>query len=285
MPKCGCNPGPNQTLDNFNGMRIGFLLLDENYMIEPYYQDDYATIYHGDCREILPQIEKANLVITDPPYGITQCDWDLRCEDFFEILAEYPIVTFAAAPYDKLLVCQNLLNYKYEWIWEKSHATGHLNCKTRPLNAHEHILVFGAAANLYVPNKTKGHVRKSATKRGDKTTLYGVQAFAPIAYDSTERFPRSVLKYASDKQRQCYHPTQKPVALCQFLVRTYPCNTTIDPFMGSGTTLVAAKLEGRKVVGIELEEKYCEIAAKRLSQTVLASLVPEKQKTQPEKDK
>ena len=135
------------------------------------------------------------------------------------------------------------------------------------MTAHENVLGFYSRLPTYNPIKTTGHPRKTAVKRQDLTPNYGKQDFAPISYDSTERYPRSVLVFPSDKQRSKLHPTQKPVALMEYFVRTYtnPGDTVLDNCMGSGTTGVACQATGRKFIGIEKNPTYFAIAQQRLA--------------------
>lgn len=233
-------------------------------------------LHHGDCFDVMPALapRSVDMVLADHPYGTTRCAWDSHLP-LKDLWAEYgrlcsgPIVLFAQTPFDKALGASNLCDLRYEWIWEKSHPTGHLNAKRAPMKAHENILVFCRGAVLYNPIKTGGHVRKTATKRRDQTPVYGAQDFAPIPYDSTERYPRSVLKFPSDKQRSNLHPTQKPVALCEYLIRTYtdPGATVLDNCMGSGTTGIACINTGRNFVGIEKNAAYFATAKTRITNT------------------
>lgn len=232
------------------------------------------TLHLGDCLEILPTLDaqSIDLVLADLPYGTTNCAWDTEI-DLQRLWAELnrvcrgPVLLFAQTPFDKALGASNLAALRYEWIWEKTHPTGHLNAKRAPMKAHENILVFCRGKPTYNPIKTTGHPRKTATKRADATPVYGAQRFAPLPYDSTERYPRSVLTFASDKQRSRLHPTQKPVALCEYLIRTHsnPGDTVLDCCMGSGTTGVAAHATGRQFIGIERDEGYFEVASKRIA--------------------
>jgi len=243
---------------------------------KPYYQDGAVTIYHGDCLQIMRRLNHdIDFVLSDLPYGTTRCKWDsvLNLYRFWEVLNDNRInlaVLFAQTPFDKVLGASNLEGLRYEWIWEKAQATGHLNAQKMPMKAHENILVFYGQLPIFNPIKTQGHERKTAIRNLDRSELYGKQK--PSAYDSTERYPRSVLQFASDKQTSALHPTQKPVALCEYLIATYsnPGATVLDCCAGSGTTGRAAKNIGRKAVLIEKEEKYCEISALRMSQEVLA---------------
>lgn len=232
------------------------------------------SLFHGDCLDVLPRLQSGSvdMILADLPYGTTRCAWD-SVIDLDRLWPEYrricsgPVVLFAQTPFDKVLGASNLRELRYEWIWEKSHPTGHLNAKRAPMKAHENILVFCGSGAPYNPIKTTGHARKVATKTRDATTVYGQQSFAPIGYDSTERYPRSVLKFPSDKQRSRLHRTQKPVALCEYLIRTHSESGALilDNCMGSGSTGVAALQVGRRFIGIERDPGIFAVAQQRLA--------------------
>lgn len=243
-----------------------------------YYQDELVTLYHGDCLEIMPKLEEpVDMILADLPYGTTRNSWDsvIPLAEMWESYGrvtkdDAAIVLTAQTPFDKVLGASNLAHLRYEWIWEKTAATGHLNAKRAPMKAHENVLVFYKNLPTYNPQMTSGHVRKVSSadhKRNSKsTTNYGEHGLT--GYDSTDRYPRSVLEFATDKQKEALHPTQKPLALMAYLIRTYtnPGETVMDNCAGSGSTLIAARRQGRGAIGIELEEKYCEVIAKRCSQ-------------------
>lgn len=232
-------------------------------------------LYHADCRDILPNLaaNSVDMVLCDLPYGTTNCRWDVEL-DLEWLWGEYrrvckgPVVLFAQSPFDKRLGMSNIKGLRYEWIWEKTHPTGHLNAKKAPMKAHENVLVFCDKQPPYYPIKTSGHIRKTAVKRHDYTPVYGAQAFDELPYDSTERYPRSVLTFASDKQKVALHPTQKPLALCEYMIKTYtlPGQIVLDNCMGSGTSGLAAINTGRGFVGIEKDAHYFDVASKRCSQ-------------------
>lgn len=232
------------------------------------------VLRHADCFDVLPTLRdrSVDLVLADLPYGTTQCAWDTempleRLWSQYDRICRGPVVLFAQSPFDKVLGVSNIKALKYEWIWEKTNATGHLNAKKAPMKAHENVLVFYDKQPTYNPVKTFGHVRKAAKKRGDGSEVYGKQNLEGLSYDSTERYPRSVIKFASDKQTSNLHPTQKPLALCEYLIRTYsnPGDTVLDNCMGSGTTGVAALTLGRNFIGIERDQKYFGIAEPRIA--------------------
>ena len=237
-------------------------------------------LMQGDCLELMRDIPDASvdLILCDLPYGTTRNKWDSVLQldtlwDEYRRISRGAIVLTAQTPFDKVLGASNLNMLRYEWIWEKTHPTGHLNAKRAPMKAHENVLVFYSRQPTYNPQMTSGHKRKTATKRCDESPVYGKQEFAPLAYDSTERYPRSVLTFPSDKQRSNLHPTQKPVALMEYLIRTYTNEGDIvfDNCMGSGTTGVACMRTGRRFIGMELDAGYFEVARTRIAAELITN--------------
>lgn len=238
-----------------------------------------ATLYEADCMEVLPALDRVDMVLCDLPYGTTRNAWDSvlplpELWEQYERLCNGAIVLTAQTPFDKVLGASKLDLLRYEWVWEKTHPTGHLNAKKAPMKAHENVLVFYGQQPTYNPQKTSGHVRKTATKRADATPNYGKQDFDPISYDSTDRYPRSVLVFSSDKQRGAFHPTQKPVELMHYLIATYtnPGDTVLDNCMGSGTTGVACAQLGRKFIGIEKDPEHFATSCKRVHDAYFLTL-------------
>lgn len=237
--------------------------------------ENYSLLL-GDCLERMKEIPdgSVDLILTDPPYGTTQNKWD-SVIDLTEMWKEIKRVRksnamtllFAQTPFDKILGVSNIDELKYEWVWEKTSATGHLNAKKMPMKAHENILAFYKKLPKYFPQKTTGHVRKTSTafRNKDESDCYGEQ-FGVTTYDSTERYPRSVQVFSTDKQKVSLHPTQKPVALLEYLIKTYTQEneTVLDFTMGSGSTGVACLNTNRKFIGIEMDEGYFDISAKRV---------------------
>lgn len=233
-----------------------------------------ARLALGDCRDILPSLGKVTAVIADPPYQTTAAAWD-KIIPFSEMWAGLdlviergtPIVIFGAEPFSSALRMSRFKRFKYDIIWEKPKATGFLNAKKRPLVAHEVISVFADGQARYYPQKTTGHPRKTSFRgKHLQTAVYGEMA-NDYLYDSTERYPRSVIKFAQDTQKSSEHDTQKPVGLMRYLVRSFtqPGDTVLDFTMGSGTTGVACHLEGRDFIGIEKCERFFEIAVRRIA--------------------
>jgi DNA modification methylase len=219
----------------------------------------------GDCLDILPTLpaSSVDLVLADPPYGITRNAWDCQIDLQFlwpELLRvakpNAAIVLCAAPPFDKVLASSNLRDYRYDWVWEKGNATGHLNAKRQPLRAHEYLLVFYRHPPTYNPQKTMGHKPVNSFYTRHSGDNYGAASAHTSGGGSTERYPRSVLKFSSDKQTDHRHSTQKPIALMRYMIRTYtdPGSVVLDFCAGSGTTLRAARAEGREAIGITLDE-------------------------------
>ena len=230
----------------------------------------------GDCLKLMNDIpdKSIDMILCDLPYGTTQNKWDSIIpldklwEQYCRVIKDNgAIVLFAQTPFDKVLRCSNLKMLKYEWIWEKTSATGHLNAKKMPMKAHENILVFYKKLPTYNPQKTTGHTPvHSYTKHRDDGSNYGKTLIGISGGGSTERYPRSVQVFKTDKQKEALHPTQKPVDLLEYLIKTYTNEgeTVLDNTMGSGSTGVAAVRTNRNFVGIELDDTYFEIANKRI---------------------
>lgn len=175
------------------------------------------------------------------------------------------IVLTAQTPFDKVLGASNLDMLRYEWIWQKTYITGHLNANRMPLKNHENILVFYKKLPTYNPQFTEGEPYYTKSDAKNTSSNYGKQT-GWVTDNKGTRHPKSVLTFGRAKGK--YHPTQKPVDLFRYLIRTYTNegDTVLDNTMGSGTTAVACELEGRRWVGIEKEPKYVKIIDKRLSE-------------------
>jgi len=239
------------------------------------------NLIHGDCLKKMKDIEigSIDMILADPPYGTTACKWDsvidlsLMWEQLKRIIKPRGvIVLMAQTPFDKVLGASNLPMLKYEWIWEKTSATGHLNAKKMPMKAHENALVFYNKLPTYNPQKTNGHKPvNSYSKRNDSDgECYG-KTKRSSGGGNTDRYPRSVQTFKSDKQKIKLHPTQKPMALMEFLIKTYTNKneTVLDFTMGSGTTGVACSRLNRDFIGIELDDNYFKIAEERINLALL----------------
>ena len=215
-----------------------------------------------------------DMVLCDLPYGTTQNKWDTPIP-FVQLWAEYwrvckpnaAIVLTAQPPFDKMLGASQIRFLKYEWIWEKEKGTGFLNSKRQPLKNHENILIFYKKQCVYNPQKTLGHTpyREIQSSAGDN---YGSVRDGHVTDASDgSRYPKTIQKFPRDTQRSKLHPTQKPVALFEYLIRTYtnPSELILDNTAGSCTTAVAAHNTGRRSICIERDAGYFMKAIGRVS--------------------
>jgi site-specific DNA-methyltransferase (adenine-specific) len=232
----------------------------------------------GDCLDLMWDIPDGSIdaIICDLPYGVTRNKWDsvlpfpMLWANYNRIISDRGVVVlFGSGMFTALCMCSNPLMWRYNLVWEKTEPTGFLNANKMPLRSHEDIMIFYKKLPTYNPQKTKGHIKKvsSAAHKANckKSSNYGDHKLQ--SYESTERFPKSVILCKTDKQKQALHPTQKPVALLEYLIRTYTNegDTVLDNCMGSGSTGVACVNTGRNFIGIELDRNYFDIATKRIT--------------------
>lgn len=233
-----------------------------------------VIVHNADCFDVFPSIAdgSVDLVLTDIPYGTTQCKWDsvldlqMMWEHLYRIAKpSAAIILFSAQPFTSVLVASNLRDWRTEWVWEKGNATGFLNAKKQPLRAHENIEVFYRRQPTYNPQMTEGHERKTSKRKSVNSECYG-KALNLTEYDSTKRYPRDVQFFSSDKQKGNFHPTQKPVSLMRYLIETYSNagETVLDFTMGSGTTGVACMDTNRNFIGIEKDKEIYQVACTRM---------------------
>ena len=239
------------------------------------------NLHNGDCLEVMKSIpsQSVDMVLTDPPYATTKNKWDsiIPFEPMWEQLKRIikpkgVIVMFAQTPFDKILGASNIDMLKYEWVWVKNRPTGHLNSKFAPLKGHENILVFTKGSTSFVKNTKNSStynpqglvtcfkVNKRTKGNGNydevNNKLENVALF--------ENYPKSVLNF---KVEVGLHPTQKPVSLLEYLIKTYTQEgeTVLDFTMGSGSTMIACLNTNRKGIGIELDKHYFDVANKRIA--------------------
>ena len=229
-------------------------------------------LYQGDCLEIMPTLpaSSVDLVLCDLPYGTTACKWDsiipldAMWKEYSRV-CKGPIVLTASQPFTSTLVMSNKKQFRHEWIWHKSRITNPFDAKRAPMKCHESVVVF--CGKIYNPILRKGDPYRgfvsSTSKIGSAYRLANSQH-----KDNPEGLllPRSVIEI-SDGQKNKQHPTQKPVALMEYLIKTYtnPGDTVLDNCMGSGTTGVACVNTGRNFIGIEKDSAYFSIAEKRIN--------------------
>ncbi|WP_405176322.1 site-specific DNA-methyltransferase [Paenibacillus sp. FSL H8-0261] len=231
-------------------------------------------IIHGDCLEVMPSLpdKSFDMILCDLPYGTTENLWDSiipldRLWQQYERLIKDggAIVLTAQTPFDKVLGASNLRLLRYEWIWIKSNGTGFLNVNRMPLKAHENILVFYKNLPIYNAQKMQGHKPVNQYKKHSSDgSNYGKTIIGAEGGGQTDRYPVDVPYFPRDNER--YHPTQKPVALFEYLIHTYTneSDMILDNCIGSGTRAVAAASLHRNFVGIEKESEYVGIAKERL---------------------
>ena len=230
-------------------------------------------IKQGDCLELMKEIPNGSvdLILTDLPFGITDCAFDKRIpfepmwKEFYRVTKlNAAICLFAASKFLIELAMSNLKDYRMKWVWEKSLGVGFLNAKKMPLRCHEDILVFYRKLPTYNPQFTKG--KPYVKVNTPKDTNYGLKPPTKSISDGT-RHPRDVQFFQTMQE---YHPQQKPVDLLEYLIKTYTNEgeTVLDATMGSGSTGVACVNTNRKFIGFELEKEFFDIAEKRISEAL-----------------
>jgi site-specific DNA-methyltransferase (adenine-specific) len=245
------------------------------------YPDDFLNkVIQGDCLDVMQDIQdkSIDMILCDPPYGTTACKWDTIIP-FKPLWAQYnriikdngAIVLTASQPFTSALVMSNIKMFKYEWVWGKSKCGSPLTAKYRPMAKHENVLVFGKGVVKYNPEMVEGSpYKRDFTPAKLNNHKFGIKG-AKTDNKGT-RYPDTVLFFQQKWRRQDQlHPTQKPVALFEYLIKTYTNegDLVLDNCAGSGTTGVAAKNLNRNFILIEKERRYCKIARDRLKQETL----------------
>lgn len=230
------------------------------------------TVKYFDWRDLMADLsdDSADMILTDMPYGTTACSWDTVidldawwAEAHRVAKPRAAIVCTGSQPFTSRLVMSNVKRFRYEWVWEKPIATQFLDAKRRPLKAHENIMIFSTKSHRYYPQMAAGAAYSTNTK-APQTSIYGSHYRVPTS-NNGGRYPRTVIEFDNDRG---LHPTQKPIALFEYLIRTYtqPGDLVVDPFVGSGTTALAARNTGRRFVCGDFTQKYVEIARARLAE-------------------
>ena len=238
----------------------------------------HSTLVNADCFDVFPFIEDKSIdaIICDLPYGTTACKWDsiLPLNDLWNeynrvLKPNGVIILFGTQPFTTTLISSNIKQFRYELIWDKIRSATGLNAKRMPLKTHENILIFYSKQPTYNPQLTEG-------KPFDKTKYNGQLELPNVTGGGVKvskkndgtRFPISIHRYSQNWRRQeQIHPTQKPVELMEYLIKTYTNDgdTILDNTMGSGTTNLACLKLNRKSIGIEKEKQYYDVAVRRLS--------------------
>lgn len=229
------------------------------------------NLLHGDCLKLMKDIpdNSIDMVLTDPPYGTTKCKWD-NIIDFELMWKELKRITkdngaiclFGGEPFSSHLRLSNLKMFKYDWMWHKNNKTGHLNAKKMPLKNIEVISIFKNSISYYPQNLKPFN---KLIKRGSNGDNYGNSG--KVNFQKFTNYPTQYLNFKC--QTKTVHPTQKPIPLLEYLIKTYTLEneTVLDFTMGSGSTGVACKNLNRKFIGIELDDKYFEIAKERIDES------------------
>lgn len=244
--------------------------------MEADYKDDNTWLMLGDCLERMKEIPdgSVDMVLTDPPYGTTACKWDsiIPLEQMWEQLKRVikpngAIVMTASQPFTSILVFSNIQGFKYIWTWDKVKPNGHLVAKIRPMQRTEDVCVFGSGKIPYFPIMTPRDKPKTS-KEYSRTEIMGGKSDGKSSVRD-DKYPQSVIVISNASQKDKVHPTQKPVALMEYLINTYTIETEtiLDFTTGSGTTGVACKNLNRKFIGIEMDENYFEISKNRILET------------------
>ena len=271
--------------DEMTGELSGFSM---NQTLEPH-NINGQTLYHGDCFEAMALIPdgSVDMILCDLPYGTTACKWD-QVIPFEPLWAAYKrvikpngvIVLTASQPFTSDLIASNRKDFRYCWVWEKNKPTGFMNVKKLPLRAHEDICVFGG--NTYNPQGTREcHIVKSNNKVGRGSVIHK-WACAEYYVQSVENYPRSVLRF--DSECNGLHPTQKPVPLFEYLIRTYTNSgdAVLDNCAGSMTTAIACINSDRHSICIERDDEYFAKGMARVTNHVKADPnAPVKTKAKP----
>lgn len=233
-------------------------------------------IYLGDCLELIPKFvesKSVDMIFCDLPYGTTACKWDTIIP-FDKLWSEYErvikdngaIVLFASQPFTSALVMSNPKMFKYDWVWRKNRGTGHLNAKKQPMRDKEDLLVFYKKQCTYNPQGLVEGVFNNdrPAKNKERRELYGTET--NFGTSTKGNYPKQVLEFDKIPTQKCLHPTQKPLSLIEYMIKTYTNegDLILDNTCGSGTTGLGAKNLGRNFIMMEQDPEYYEIARKRV---------------------
>ncbi len=236
------------------------------------------TLHNGDCLQVMPLLEAGSIdaIITDLPYGTTACKWDtiIPFEPMWKEVKRVlkpngAFITTASQPFTSSLIMSNPKAFRYEWIWDKvNRVTGYGNANKSPLKRHDNICVFYWKSPTYNPQFVQGKAYVTSARKGTIHRHLGKNGITPQrTYSDGKRYPQDILTIKADiKTEMGLHPTQKPVALYEYLIKTYTNEgeTVLDICMGSGTTIEAAERTGRNSIGIEKDEGIFQSAVLRL---------------------
>jgi len=234
------------------------------------------TIYNMDLFDLSSRIsdQSIDMILCDLPYGMTNCGWDTviplgeMWQAFKRIIKPNgAIVLTATQPFTSMLVASNFEMYRHNWVWDKNRAPNFLNCNREPMRQHEDVLVFSQESVNYYPQMVKSEThRRGGSKNRNNGQVYGERE--PVNYTSDEKYPKTILNIPTTDNAQKLHPTQKPVKLFEYLIRTYTRESELvfDPCVGSGTTALACRRSKRNYICGDLSPEYCEVAQNRVGE-------------------
>ena len=239
-----------------------------------------TQLLQGDCLELMEDIpdKSIDMILCDLPYGTTKCSWDVLIpfeplwEQYNRVIKDNGVIClFGQEPFSSFLRVSNINNYKYDIYWKKERITNINQVKKRVEKTIETISIFYKKQCTYNPQMIKynGQPRTNKVKNGKMGVLTDQQEKKVIEYKDTGwRYPTQVWKFQRDCLTSNLHPTQKPVALLEELIKTYTNEdeTVLDNCMGSGSTGVACIHTNRNFIGIELDETYFNIAKERIEE-------------------
>lgn len=233
------------------------------------------NLYHGDCLEIMKDIDdkSIDMILCDLPYGTTACKWDSIIpfeplwEQYHRIIKDNgAIVLFCSEPFSSLLRTSNLKNYKYDWIWDKKKPSNFPLAKKQPMKYHENIAIFNSKRYYPIMIHVEGRKAKKGVNKGASVFHKGLERPDYLDKVYTDKYPSSILEFSNADQTNRFHPTQKPIPLCEYLIKTYTNegDLVLDNCIGSGTTAIACINTNRNYIGIEKDENYYNIANERI---------------------
>jgi len=237
---------------------------------------NFYKLYEGDCLTILNKLEEnsVDLILQDPPYNSTSCDWewdiltkiDELWKEWYRVLkSDGNIVMTGSEPFSSKLRLSNIERYSYDWVWDKVKPGNIFNAETQPMRRHENIMVFSSTGSKFNPQLVKRDKIKRSKNYGIGEAFGGEGKKENNVYRYTHRNPTTILTYSNANQTGKLHPTQKPVELMEYLIKTYSNKDDIilDSFIGSGTTMIASQNLRRSCIGIEILSEYCDIIKNR----------------------
>jgi site-specific DNA-methyltransferase (adenine-specific) len=241
----------------------------------PIHVVSHSTLVNADCFDVFPFIENKSIdaIICDLPYGTTACKWD-SILPFDKLWKEYSrvikpngaIVLFGSEPFSSIMRMSNLKNYKYDWVWNKKNSGSGLLAKKQPLKICEIVSVFSFGTHNYYPQMTEGKMRNKKSYGSKEGSVTGEIKAGDDKFNNLY-FPKNIIEFSNANQNGKEHPTEKPIELLEYLVKTYTNedDMILDNTMGSGTTNLACLKLNRKSIGIEKEKQYYDVAVRRLS--------------------